>query len=521
MATAKSYESWSKEDLIARLTLLERNVKSKTAANYKATEHIRRPTQSNSKKPFNFAAYSRRKIALKFTYSGWEYSGLAFQAVPTPFPTVEGVIFDAMVMARLIDPDAGFEGCEWEKCGRTDAGVSAAGQVISLWIRSALKDADAAVVPPSGNGFSGETGEGTALSQLHNTEALLASDSVSLGSVEDSAGNIPQRQKDPVGAQPEHEREHDYTAILNRILPPTIRILGWSPVSSSFSARFSCTSRHYKYFFSSEGLDIELMRNAASRLIGLHDFRNMCKLDAGKQITVFERRILSAEIAPLNNAGIASVAAATPGDDGKMHVLNLIGTAFLYHQVRHIVAVLFLVGQGYEHPSIVNSLLNVKEGLEQAQEGDPELQVVGSKPEYQMAEALPLMLWDCAYAPEDVDWQTGGEEPGAGRGVYRHLHSIHARSQIYTALNDHFLTAASVLYPPPPPPTAATTATHLQLGGGKLRKTTQYTPLLLKNRISTVEIANERWRTGKGFRREQRKKLKEAAVAGDDEVGDT
>ncbi|KAM6493165.1 hypothetical protein JOM56_011299, partial [Amanita muscaria] len=59
-----------------------------------------------------------------------------------------------------------------------------------------------------------------------------------------------------------------YVSILNRLLPCTIRVLAWSPVSPNFSARFSCQYRHCKYFL----LDIDL---AASRLIGEHGFRNL------------------------------------------------------------------------------------------------------------------------------------------------------------------------------------------------------------------------------------------------------
>jgi hypothetical protein len=87
-------------------------------------------------KTFDFSKHPRRKIALKFCYSGWEYSGLAHQIGPTPLPTVENVLFDAMVKAHLVDPATGLDGCGWERCGRTDRGVSAAGQVVSLWIRS-------------------------------------------------------------------------------------------------------------------------------------------------------------------------------------------------------------------------------------------------------------------------------------------------------------------------------------------------------------------------------------------------
>ncbi|KAJ3991520.1 pseudouridine synthase [Lentinula boryana] len=458
--SSSSYETWSKDELIARLQELEgsnnslQNSTAKSLARKRPDSSLLAPSTRQSNK-FDFASYPRRKIALKFCYSGWEYNGLAYQLKPTPLPTVEGVIFDALTRTRLIDPAAGYDGCSWEKCGRTDRGVSAAGQVISLWVRTPL--------------------------------------------------STPPRTSKP---------ELDYVAILNRVLPPTIRILAWSPVSPTFSARFACKCRHYKYFFSSERLDISKMRDAASRLLGLHDFRNMCKLDPAKQITIFDRKILRADIDPVD----PSTSAAT----SSMYVLNLIGTAFLYHQVRHIMAVLFLVGRGLEHPSVVTSLLNTKEGIESSQPGELH-EVVDSKPQYQMADALPLMLWDCMYSDDDVDWRTDGYESRSdqsndstedGRGIYHLLHSTRSRSQIYLALNQHFLDAASIFFPEPWATNkegvvgirfGGNVMIETPLGGGTSRKLQQYVPLLKRKRLDPVYVVNERWRNGKGFRRDQRR----------------
>ena len=40
--------------------------------------------------------------------------------------------------------------------------------------------------------------------------------------------------------------EYHYAKILNNLLPPEIRILGWAPVSEEFSARFSANARTYR-----------------------------------------------------------------------------------------------------------------------------------------------------------------------------------------------------------------------------------------------------------------------------------
>jgi tRNA pseudouridine38/39 synthase len=520
---SSTYHGWSREDLISRLHELE--------AQSKRTTTSPKP-QSNS---FNFSTHHRRKIAVKFCYSGWEYNGLAFQNSKTSLPTVEAVVFDAFVKARLIDPGAGFDGCGWERCGRTDRGVSAAGQVISLWVRSALG-------PSTGD----QTNPTTEVNYPDSTTPMLeecpeqreemssdrATDATTPGLEFDfdeddlQSPSLPAKSTSPEKGT---NSEHDYLSILNRILPPTIRVLAWSPISDTFSARFSCMYRHYKYFFSTtapgQNLDLDRMRAAASRLIGGHDFRNLCKLDPGKQITVFKRKIMRADIEPLNDY-----------PDG-MYVFNLVGTAFLYHQVRHIMAVLFLVGSGLEDPSVVTALMNVEDGVE-TQHGDEPLPIVDRKPEYQMADALPLLLWECGYPEGELSWRTTPSEDrciSRGNGIgnesgtelYQQLDGIYARSQVYTTLNNHFFSAASVHHLPPPkrntnqqivqPDSDVPPKLLIPLGGGAYKRIGQekYVPLLRRNRLDTVEAANERWRLGKGLRRNERRKAAEAAVEDD------
>ena len=81
--------------------------------------------------------------------------------------------------------------------------------------------------------------------------------------------------------------------MINRALPDDVRVLAWSYVDASFSARFDCSYRHYKYFFADPGgggLDLDAMRDAARRLEGEHDFRNLCKMDA-KNVHNYVRRV--------------------------------------------------------------------------------------------------------------------------------------------------------------------------------------------------------------------------------------
>ncbi|KAF9491112.1 pseudouridine synthase [Pleurotus eryngii] len=449
-----SYENWTREELIARLVQLDDSPKLNTTSSASS--------KKIPDKPFSFASYSRRKIALKFCYSGWEYNGLAHQLGHTPLPTVEA-------HARLIDSSAGFEGCGFERCGRTDKGVSAAGQVVSLWVRSSQKfqpsPTKAATDPPE---VAYDTESSNLLGDFGTfDDDIVEASNTSIAPVADTS-------------------ELRYVSILNRVLPPTIRVLAWSPVQDDFSARFNCKYRHYKYFFSPTGLDLSLTREGASRLVGEHDFRNLCKLDPAKQITSFKRRIIRADISPVG--------------DG-MYVFDLVGTAFLYHQVRHIMAILFLIGAGIEPPSVVSALLNVAPG---AETDHSPLEVVDRKPEYQMADGLPLMLWDCGYSENDVRWQTDSEA-----NLYHELDSILARSTVHNVLDSHFLEAAAQYHPPPPQPfplpttgvdiSSGSEAFNIPLGGGTSKRVVTYVPLLQRKRLESVEVVNERWRIAFDF----------------------
>lgn len=55
----------------------------------------------------------------------------------------------------------------------------------------------------------------------------------------------------------------------------------------------------------------------------------------------------------------------------------------MWHQIRCIVAILFLIGQHKELPNVVKELLDV--------ENNPQ------KPEYNIASEIPLNLYECEY----------------------------------------------------------------------------------------------------------------------------
>lgn len=68
--------------------------------------------------------FNKRHVALKICYLGWDYQGLAVQE--DTIKTIETEVFNALLKTRLIESR---ETSNYHRCGRTDKGVSAFGQV--------------------------------------------------------------------------------------------------------------------------------------------------------------------------------------------------------------------------------------------------------------------------------------------------------------------------------------------------------------------------------------------------------
>ncbi|CAD5121542.1 DgyrCDS10041 [Dimorphilus gyrociliatus] len=225
-------EDLSKEALIKRIRKLEAHVQQLRNVLSKPDRKLAKKYRKG--KPFDFKKIRKRKIALKIMYLGWDYHGFASQEESGN--TIEGHLFSALTKTKLIESR---ETSNYHRCGRTDRGVSAFGQVISLEVRSNLKGEE--------------------------TEIKI-------------------------------ENELPFCKMLNGVLPKDIRALAWCPVDEDFSARFNCTKRTYKYFFPKDNLSIEAIREASSLLIGEHDFRNLCKMDIANNVTNYTRRITYVDI---------------------------------------------------------------------------------------------------------------------------------------------------------------------------------------------------------------------------------
>ncbi|XP_073844296.1 tRNA pseudouridine(38/39) synthase [Musca autumnalis] len=234
--------------------------------------------------------------------------------------TIEYHLFKALTRACLIESR---NSSNYHRCGRTDKEVSAFCQVISIDVRSKF--------PP---------------------EKQFDEDSL--------------------------KNEIDYCGLLNRILPKNIQCIAWMPLRSPvYSARFDCVARTYRYYFPKGDLNIEAMQKAC-KLLQIHgDFRNFCKMDVHNGVTNYIRNLQSANVLPCPNVQDEQ------RQGYSMYFLEIKANAFLWHQIRCIMAVLLLIGQEKEEPEVITELLDV--------EKNP------CKPQYTPAIGLPLNLFKCEF----------------------------------------------------------------------------------------------------------------------------
>ncbi len=147
---------------------------------------------------------------------------------------------------------------------------------------------------------------------------------------------------------------------LNRLLPADVRVLRISRAPAGFDARFSAAKRHYRYKVSdapwgvsplqrrdtlawARPLSVDAMNEAASALLGLHDFAAFCKQREGAT-TIRELLELRWERV----------------DEYELH-LSVAADAFCHSMVRSLVGALLWVGDGRRSTSWPAELLKSRE----------------------------------------------------------------------------------------------------------------------------------------------------------------
>lgn len=227
-------------------------------------------------------------LAITVSYDGSGFAGFARQP---GLPTVQGEIERAL--ATVLRRDV-----ETVGAGRTDAGVHALGQVVS---------------------FAADGTEPGSSSLLRSLNALT-SPGIAVTGVRHAADGFSARHSAVA-------REYRY------LLVP-------GPVPPLFLDRYAWWVRHT--------LDLGAMRDAASCLLGEHDFRSFCVTESGRGRRT-HRRLDLVQVEPDVVMGEHVV------------VVRVTGNAFLHSMVRVIVGSLVEVGSGRRPVSWMAEVLDARD----------------------------------------------------------------------------------------------------------------------------------------------------------------
>ena len=156
--------------------------------------------------------------------------------------------------------------------------------------------------------------------------------------------------------------EKELQKAINAVIPQDISAVEVKRTKIDFHPRYQALSRVYQYQIINSPTrdplqeryiwrvwpetDVNLMEQASRQLIGTHDFAALGKAHQPDGST------------------IRKISRAAWRKKGTKLVFELEGNAFLYHMVRHIVAVLVRIGQGIEPEDIIIKYLDNPTGTE-------------------------------------------------------------------------------------------------------------------------------------------------------------
>jgi tRNA pseudouridine38-40 synthase len=148
-------------------------------------------------------------------------------------------------------------------------------------------------------------------------------------------------------------------ALNYHLRPRPVTVLAAAVVADDFHARFSAKARHYLYHIVNRraplaleagrawqvpaALDVEIMQEAAQRLIGRHDF------------TSFRSALCQAK------SPVKTLDRLTTRRLGDRIEISALARSFLHHQVRNMVGTLKLVGEGRFPVSHVEAVLAARD----------------------------------------------------------------------------------------------------------------------------------------------------------------
>lgn len=163
-----------------------------------------------------------------------------------------------------------------------------------------------------------------------------------------------------------------FSYALNACLPQDISVQSSEEVSPDFHPRHCDTRKTYEYkilntqmpipqlrnysWHVSYELDIDVMRKAASYLVGEHDFKSFCCVRTQAESTV--RTIYSLEVLyDMQNAQV---------------IIRITGNGFLYNMVRIIAGTLIDAGRGKINPDDIPDILKYKDRSKSGKTAPPQ-----------------------------------------------------------------------------------------------------------------------------------------------------
>uniref|UniRef100_A0A1A8K3P4 Pseudouridylate synthase 1 homolog n=1 Tax=Nothobranchius kuhntae TaxID=321403 RepID=A0A1A8K3P4_NOTKU len=101
------------------------------------SERVNKKVKTDGENTDDDKKYPKKKVVLLLTYSGKGYYGMQRNTGNSKFKTIEDDLVTALVKSGCIPEDHGddMKKMSFQRCARTDKGVSAAGQVVSLKLR--------------------------------------------------------------------------------------------------------------------------------------------------------------------------------------------------------------------------------------------------------------------------------------------------------------------------------------------------------------------------------------------------
>jgi len=148
---------------------------------------------------------------------------------------------------------------------------------------------------------------------------------------------------------------------LNSRLPKDIAIRSVCDVPMNFNSSLSAVGKTYRYRLYTgpnrpvhlagqvydcwRSLNVDVMRTAARKLVGEHDFRGFASSADKRQITV--RKIFGCHVAPTSQGN-------------EIHI-TISGNGFLYNMVRNVVGTLIDIGRNRWSPDHIDEIIKTRD----------------------------------------------------------------------------------------------------------------------------------------------------------------